>query len=199
MPNRKPGYFQTLAHLGSLIPLAFVAWDFFHATDPIRAMTLRTGKTALVLLLLSLACTPLNTLFRLRQVLPLRRPLGLYAFLDASVHFAIFIGLDYGFGFSLIPAALLEKRYALAGLAAGLLLIPLAVTSTKGWMRRLGKKWKQLHRLVYLIGVLAVIHYLWLVKPGVRQPWVFAGILLILLAIRIPAVKRFALRLRGRS
>ncbi len=187
--KRKPKYLNILTHIGALIPLGFLAWDFFNATDPIRAMTLRTGKTAIILLLLSLACTPINTIFKFRQVLPLRKPLGLYAFMYASIHFAIFLGLDYGFNFKLIPDALLEKRFALAGLSAGLLLIPLAITSTKGWMKRLGKKWKQLHKLVYVIGILAVVHYLWLVKPGVLSPYPYAAILVVVLLLRVPKIK----------
>jgi sulfoxide reductase heme-binding subunit YedZ len=192
---KPPTLLQALAHIGALIPLALMIWDVFsgnYGPDPIREFTLRTGKSALVLLILSLACTPINTLFKYGQVLRLRKPLGLYAFLYASIHFAIFIGVDYGFNMKLIQDALLEKRYALAGLTTGLILIPLAITSTRGWMKRLGKNWKKLHRLVYLAGILAVVHYVWLVKQGVSQPWVFAGILLLLLSLRIKPIKTWA-------
>jgi len=85
----------------------------------------------------------------------------------------------------------------LAGLATGLILIPLAITSTKGWMKRLGKKWKQLHKLVYVAGILAVVHFIWLVKQGVIEPWIYAGILLILLAIRLPFIKQKLRTLRS--
>ncbi|MBT3338239.1 MAG: sulfoxide reductase heme-binding subunit YedZ [Anaerolineae bacterium] len=193
---------QIAAHLGSLIPLAFILWDIAtgnFGVDPIRDFTLRTGKTALVLLLLSLACTPVNTLFKFKQVLKLRRPLGLYSFFYASIHFAIFIGVDYYFDFTLIQSALLEKRYAIVGLTTGLILLALAVTSTIGWQRRLKKNWKKLHKLTYLAGILAVVHYIWLVKQGVLDPWYFAAILLLLLTLRIPAIRKAITTKRART
>jgi len=186
---------QIAAHIGALIPLALMVWDIFtnnYGPDPIREFTLRTGKTALILLLLSLACTPINMLFKYKQVLKLRRSLGLYSFLYASIHFSIFIGVDYFFNFALIQDALLEKRYAIVGLTTGLILLTLAITSTLGWQRRLKKNWKKLHRFVYLAGILAVTHYIWLVKQGVIQPWIYAGILLILLTLRTKPVKKWA-------
>lgn len=186
---------QIAAHAGALIPLALMVWDIFtnnFGPDPIREFTLRTGKTALILLLLSLSCTPINILFKFKQVLKLRRPLGLYSFLYASIHFSIFIGVDYFFNFALIQDALLEKRYAIVGLTTGLILLTLAITSTLGWQRRLKKNWKKLHRLVYVAGALAVTHYIWLVKQGVIQPWIYAGILLILLTLRVKPVKKWA-------
>ncbi len=184
---------QITAHAGSLIPLALMLWDIFTnnlGVDPIRDFTLRTGKTALILLLLSLACTPINTLFKFKQVLKLRRPLGLYSFFYASIHFAIFIGVDYFFDFKLIQSALLEKRYAIIGLTTGLILLALALTSTIGWQRRLKKNWKKLHRLAYVAGILAVVHYIWLVKQGVLDPWYFAAILFVLLTLRIPPIRK---------
>ncbi|MCP4139658.1 MAG: sulfoxide reductase heme-binding subunit YedZ [Chloroflexi bacterium] len=193
---------QIAAHLGSLIPLALMLWDIANGNlgiDPIRNFTLRTGKTALVLLLLSLACTPVNTLFKFKQVLKLRRPFGVYSFLYASIHFAIFIGLDYAFSWALIQDALLEKRYAIVGLITGLILLALAITSTIGWQRRLKKNWKKLHKLAYLSGLLAVIHYIWLVKQGVLDPWYFAAILLILLSLRLPAIKKAIASLRAKK
>ena len=193
---------QIVAHLGSLIPLALILWDIGtnnFGPDPIRDFTLRTGKTALVLLLLSLACTPVNTLFKFKQVLKLRRPLGLYSFFYASIHFAIFIGVDYSFDFSLIQSALLEKRFAIVGLTTGLILLTLAITSTLGWQRRLKKNWKKLHSLAYVAGILAVVHYIWLVKQGVLQPWIFAAILLVLLILRLPAIRKSIASLRTRK
>ena len=193
---------QIAAHMGSLIPLALILWDIGtnnFGPDPIRDFTLRTGKTALVLLLLSLACTPVNTLFKFKQVLKLRRPLGLYSFFYASIHFAIFIGVDYYFDFSLIQSALLEKRFAIVGLTTGLILLTLAITSTLGWKRRLKKNWKKLHSLAYVAGILAVVHYIWLVKQGVLQPWIFAAILLVLLSLRLPAIRKSIASLRTRK
>jgi sulfoxide reductase heme-binding subunit YedZ len=193
---------QITANVGSLIPLALMLWDIFTnnlGVDPIRDFTLRTGKSALILLLLSLACTPINTLFKFKQVLKLRRPLGLYSFFYASIHFAIFIGVDYYFDFSLIQSALLEKRYAIVGLTTGLILLTLALTSTIGWQRRLKKNWKKLHRLTYIAGILAVVHYIWLVKQGVLDPWYFAAILLVLLTLRIPLIRKAVATRRARA
>ncbi len=190
---------QIAAHLGSLIPVILIVWDIStnnFGIDPIRDFTLRTGKAALVLLLLSLACTPVNTLFKFKPVLKLSRPFGLYSFFYASIHFSIFIGVDYAFDFTLIQSALLEKRYAIVGLTTGLILLALAITSTIGWQRRLKKNWKKLHRLAYIAGLLAVTHYIWLVKQGVLQPWVFAAILLILLILRLPAIRKAIASLR---
>jgi sulfoxide reductase heme-binding subunit YedZ len=192
--RRKFTPLQIAAHICSWIPLALLLWHFWQGSlgpDIIRAATLRTGYAALVLLVLSLACTPVNILFRYKPVLKLRRPLGLYSFMYASIHFAIFIGVDYFFNFALIKDALLEKRYALAGLATGLILLVLALTSTDASKRRLRKNWIRLHRLAYLAGVLAVVHFIWLVKQGVLEPWIWAGIVLSLLLLRIKPVKQF--------
>lgn len=165
--------FQWIVHLGALTPLVVLILDALRdnlTVNPIQDITFRTGKTALVLLVLSLAATPINTMFGFRPALKVRRALGLYAFLYVSLHFLIFIGLDYAFDQGLIYEAILEKRYALVGFAAGLVLLPLAITSTKGWMKRLGKNWKRLHRLVYLAALLAAVHYIWLVKSDIREP-----------------------------
>ncbi len=189
---------QIAAHIAALIPLVWLLWDFWQGNlgpDIIRAATLRTGKAALILLVASLACTPINLVFKLKPALKLRRPLGLYSFMYASIHFAIFIGVDYFFDFTLIKDALFEKRYALVGLTTGLILLALALTSTIGWQRRLKKNWKKLHQLVYIAGILAVVHYIWLVKQGVLQPWVWAGAVAILLLLRYKPIKQRVLKL----
>jgi sulfoxide reductase heme-binding subunit YedZ len=185
---------QIATHVGGWIPLAWLLWDFWQKNlgpDVIRAATLRTGKAALVFLVLSLACTPVNIIFNYKPTLKLRRPLGLYSFMYASLHFAIFIGVDYFFNFALIKDALFEKRYALVGLATGLVLLALAITSTDGSKRRLKKNWTRLHKLAYAAGVLAMVHFIWLVKPGVLQPWYWAALMGLLLLIRVKPVKRF--------
>lgn len=182
-----------VTHVGALLPLALLVWAFYQdqlGADPIREMTLRTGKTAIILLTLSLSCTPLNIWFGWKQLLPLRRPLGLYAFLYVSIHLLIFVWLDYGLSWTLIQEAIFEKWYALVGFSAFLLLLPLAVTSTKWAMRKLGKKWKSLHKWVYLAGFLAVLHYFLLVKNSYAQPILFGAILALLLLTRVTAVKR---------
>lgn len=191
---------RVAVHAAALFPLAWLIFDFWLGLlgpEPIRAMTLRTGKAAIILLTASLACTPASVLFGWKWALPLRRTLGLYAFLYVCLHLLIFVWLDYAFLLPLIVEEIVQRRYALVGFAAFLLLIPLAITSTRGWQRRLGKRWKSLHKLVYLIGVLAVIHYLWLVKNAYTQPLIFAALVGLLLLIRVPSVKRAILRARG--
>lgn len=186
-------------HVAALTPLAVIlilAWQGRLTANPIQDITLRTGQTALVLLVLSLSITPLYTAFTIKELLPLRRRLGLYAFFYAMLHFLIFIGLDYGFDPELLKEAIFEKRYALVGFAAFLILLPLAVTSTKGWMRRLGKRWKALHRWVYVAAVLVIVHYVWLVKSDIRTPLLYGAVVAILLILRAPAVARRVRQLR---
>ncbi len=195
-----------LTHIGSLLPLAWLVWDYATnnlTVNPIQEITFRTGKPALVLLVLSLAVTPLNTICAWREIVPTRKWLGLYAWGYVTLHFLIFIGLDYGFSWGLIYEALFEKRYALVGFLALLILTPLAITSTKGWQRRLGKRWKRLHQLVYAAGLLGVFHYLWLVKSDIREPLAWGLVVLLLLAARIPRVRKklvaWRVRFTGRT
>src|SRR5919205_3482280 len=174
-------WLRVLTHAGAWIPLAVLIWDGVHdrlTVNPIQEISFRTGKTALVLLILCLACTPLNTLFGMKQVLPLRRPLGLYAFMYACLHLFTFAVVDYGLDAGLIKQAIVEKRYVLVGFAAFLLLMPLAMTSTQGWMRRLGKRWKVLHRLVYLAAPLVIVHFVWLVKADIREPLLYGALVI---------------------
>jgi methionine sulfoxide reductase heme-binding subunit len=192
---------QAGVHVGALAPLLLLILDGLNSNltaNPIQAITLRTGKAALVLLILSLASTPLNILFRFRPALKWRRPLGVYAFLYAGLHFLIFTVLDYGLDILLLREAIFEKRYALVGFSAGLLMLPLAITSTKGWMKRLGKRWRKLHRLVYPAALLAVVHYVWLVKSDIREPLLYAAVVLLLLILRLPTVRRILVHRRLR-
>ena len=130
----------------------------------------------------------LTTCFR--QAIPLRKLLGLYAYLYVGLHFLIFVGLDYGLDLQLLYEAVFEKRYALVGFAAFLILTPLAITSTKGWMKRLGRNWKRLHKVVYGAALLGVIHYVWLVKSDIREPLIYGAVLVLLLAVRVPPIRR---------
>jgi sulfoxide reductase heme-binding subunit YedZ len=192
---------QVAVHLAALAPLALLIWDGLHdqlTANPIQALTFRTGKTALILLVLSLTCTPLSSVFGVRQAVKWRRPLGLYAFLYAGLHFLIFAVLDYGLDFVLLREAVFEKRYALVGFAAFLLLIPLAITSTRGWMKRLGKRWKRLHQAVYVAGLLVIVHYVWLVKADRREPLLWGAAVGLLLLLRVPAVRRGIAKIRSR-
>jgi sulfoxide reductase heme-binding subunit YedZ len=185
----------------ALSPLVVLVWDFTQGrlgANPIQVIQLRTGNYALILLMLSLACTPVNILFGWKEVLRWRRPLGLYAFLYASLHLLNFIGLDYGFNPGFIREGFIEKPYALVGFAALLCLLPLAITSTKGWMRRLGKNWGRLHWLVYLAAVLALIHFTLQFKADIREALVYWVLAFLLLVIRLPAIRKAVHHLRDK-
>jgi len=187
-------WFWLAVNLAVAMPLLLLGWDFVFdnlSVNPIDDFTDRTGKAAIVILMLSLACTPANTVFGFRRGLTVRKALGLWAFSYAALHLLVFIGLDYGFSWELIfQDALLGKQFIIAGFIALLILIPLAITSTRYWMRRLGKNWKRLHQLVYAAGVLAVIHFLLLVKADRTEPLIYATVLTILLVLRVPPFRK---------
>ena len=173
--------------------------------NPIQALEQRTGRHAITLLVLSLACTPLNSLFGWRELIKRRRALGLYAFLYATLHVIIFIDLDYGLAWSLIVQTIVEKPYILVGMLSFLMLIPLAYTSFDIWKKRLGKNWKRLHQMVYLIAPLAVLHYAWGKKGDffglqgeIIRPLIYAVIVILLLIMRIPQVRKTLASLRDR-
>ena len=179
----------------SLLPILLMLLDFSAGrlgSNPIRETQLRTGRYTLFLLMTSLACTPLYTLTGLARILDLRRTLGLYAFSYATLHFLNLVGLDYMFDFKSLWRDIGEKRYILAGFPAYLILLTLAITSTADWKRRLGKNWKRVHRLVYVAGILAVVHYFWQVKIKVPGPLIYGGILALLLLLRLPALQELA-------
>ena len=197
--------FRWAAHGIGLLPLGLLIWDVLNrglTANPIQFLTLRTGKAALIMLILTLACTPLNIVFGSKRALSARRTFGLYTFFYALVHAMIFFGLDYLFDLNLIVGTVREKRYLLAGMASFLVLLPLALTSFRWWMKRLGKTWKRLHRLVYLAALLAVTHYVWLVKSDIRVPLAYGAGVLLLLIIRLPKVRsrltQFRYQLAGR-
>jgi sulfoxide reductase heme-binding subunit YedZ len=186
-------WFPILVHIGCLVPIPVLVLNAYQGNltaDPIQGAILRTGKIALELLVLSLACTPLNTIFGFSPALRVRRALGDYAFLYVCIHFAIFMWLDFGFNLYFIGIELL-RPYALIGLIAGILLIPLAITSFSPWPKKLGQNWKRLHSLVYLIDILAVVHYLLVVKSGVIDPYLWLIVIIFLLLLRLPPIRHF--------
>lgn len=205
---KQPGKSQPLqiaTHVGALLPLAWMVYAVFTdnlTANPIQDLTFRTGKTALVLLVLSLACTPAYSLFKFRPALNMRRPLGVYAFVYIALHLTIFLFDNFfwalGFTWENLKTTILEKRYVLIGFAAFLIFLPLALTSTKGWQKRLGKNWKRLHKWVYAADILVIIHYVWLVKADTREPLAWGAGVLLLLAVRIPLIKRGAQTLLAR-
>jgi sulfoxide reductase heme-binding subunit YedZ len=196
---------QIITHIGGWFALIWLAWDFWQGQtalliNPFQEATFRTGKAAIILLMLSLACTPINIISGYKPVLALRKPLGLYAFMYGALHFLIFI-VDNGvvenqLDLMAIYGATFEKRFALVGFAAFMILLPLALTSNQWAMRQLRKNWKRLHRLVYLAGVLVVIHFIWLVKSDIREPLVYGAILTLLLVLRIPGVRKYVINTR---
>jgi sulfoxide reductase heme-binding subunit YedZ len=179
---------KTLAHVLALAPAAALTYNALHdrlGADPVAALTHQTGDWALRLLLLCLAMTPLRMLLKAAWPIRFRRLIGLYAFFYASLHFSVYLFLDLGSYWSQIGADILKRPFITVGFTAWLLLLPLAVTSNQWMMRKLKKNWQALHKLVYAIGVLAVVHYYWLVKSDVREPLIYAGILALLFAIRL--------------
>ncbi|MCB0144448.1 MAG: sulfoxide reductase heme-binding subunit YedZ [Caldilineaceae bacterium] len=192
IPYIKKHWFWIAVNIGALIPLLLLILDVINGrlVDPIADITNRTGYTALVLLVLSLAVTPLNSLTGWRTVLTVRKSLGLQGFFYVCLHLFTFLGLDYAFNLSqILGDALVTKPYIIVGFSAFLILTPLAITSTKGWMKRLGRNWKKLHRLVYLAVPLAVIHYFWVLKVPV-EPVIYGIVVALLLVARIPTVRR---------
>lgn len=151
---------------------------------------MRTGRTAINLLILSLACTPIRNLFGLTSFLKIRKTLGLFAFLYAALHFLIFIILDFELNLSWILDEVRYKPFIQIGLAALILLIPLSITSIKNIQRKMGERWETLHKLVYFVAFLVVLHYLLATKGDILLPIIYAGITLILLLLRVSPINK---------
>jgi methionine sulfoxide reductase heme-binding subunit len=182
-----------------LYPLARAAWwlrDGLRGlgANPIERILHHTGWWALILLLIALAVTPLRRITGLNQLARLRRPLGLFAFFYATLHLAIYVGLDQFFAWAFIMEDLLERPFITVGFLAWFLLLPLALTSNRASIIRLGRRWVLLHKLVYLAAPLAVIHYFWRVRADTRAPLLFAATLVVLMALRIPWTRKPAER-----
>lgn len=179
---------KSVVFAASLLPLAWLLWlavsDGLGA-NPIEALTRYTGGWALRFLLITLALTPLRHLANLPKLMTLRRMLGLYAFFYACLHVSVYFGLDQFFAWREILADITKRPYITVGFTAFVLLVPLALTSTQNMMRRLGRHWKRLHRLVYPAAIAAVLHFIWLVKADLREPLIYAAVLIYLLGYRI--------------
>jgi sulfoxide reductase heme-binding subunit YedZ len=171
----------------ALLPLAALGVGALRGAlgaNPVETITHVTGEWALRLLLATLAITPLRRFTGWAFLAPWRRSLGLLAFGYATLHFATFLALDLGFDLSALGEEVAERPYVTLGFSALVLLTPLAITSTRGWQRRLGRRWLVLHRLVYFAAGLAVLHFLWLVKADLAAPLAYAAVLALLLAAR---------------
>lgn len=172
-----------------LIPLGLLVWRGVTGgltANPIEFITHRTGDWTLRFLLITLAVTPLRKVTGWSSLAQFRRMLGLFAFFYAALHFSTYVVLDFFFSFDLIFDDIVERRYVTAGFTGFVLLIPLAITSTRRMIRRLGgERWRRLHRLVYAAAIAGVVHYLWLVKVDLQPPMMYATILTLLLGARV--------------
>jgi len=181
-------YLKPLAFLICLIPfgqMLYRAYTNDLGANPIDTITRFTGSWSLFILLASLAVTPLRRITGWNELIRYRRMLGLFAFFYAALHFSIYMVLDLYFDFGAITKDILKRPYITVGFSALVLMIPLAVTSTSGMIRRLGKRWQQLHYLVYGIAILGVIHFYWLVKSDISRPAQYGLVLAVLLGFRL--------------
>jgi len=184
-------------HIGSAIPLIVGLWGFWQrnlGANPILEITHRTGKTAILLLILSLGVSPLRQLLKWNQINKLRRPLGLWASFYALVHFSIYVVLDYGFQWKALLANSLTNVFIWFGFTTGLILLLLSITSLNYFLKKMGENWKKLHRFVYAAGLLSAVHYIMAVKPGVLRPWPYALAMGVVLIFRLPPVQKWIKR-----
>jgi sulfoxide reductase heme-binding subunit YedZ len=182
--------------VGALTPAAILLIHFFTddlGANPIEKITHWTGRTALTLLVITLAITPIRRITHFNQIIKVRRLIGLFAFFYTVLHLLTYVVLDLFFDFSRVAEDILKRPYITVGFTAFVLLIPLALTSTKGWIRRLGRKWLLLHRLIYVSAALGVLHYYWKVKADTRTPLIFAAVLATLLLLRLPVFRNVRL------
>jgi sulfoxide reductase heme-binding subunit YedZ len=180
---------KVVAWAACLAPLGWLgyrAWGGDLSANPISFLTNTLGDWTLRILLASLAVTPLRIFFRWSWPVALRRLLGLFAFFYATLHFSVWLVLDHFFAWRQMGADIVKRPYITVGMAALVLMIPLAATSTAASIRRLGgARWQWLHRLVYVIGVCAVLHYVWLAKKANPAPYYYVAILVLLMAVRV--------------
>jgi methionine sulfoxide reductase heme-binding subunit len=179
--------------LAALIPLGLLGLKAYQGNlgaNPIEVITHSTGDWTIRFLLITLSITPLRRITGWQGWIRFRRMLGLYAFFYGLLHLTTWLWLDKFFDVHEMIADILKRRFITVGMAALLLMFPLALTSTKGWIRRLGKRWTKLHRLIYVSATLGVVHYWWLVKADVSKPETYAAILALLLGARVVLAAR---------
>ena len=187
----KSRWTKAVVFLACLAPFLWLAWRFWNqdlTVNPLEYITHFTGDWTLRLIVATLAITPLRKLLRLPDLIRFRRMIGLFAFFYGCLHFLTYLWFDKLFDFQEIVKDVSKRPFITAGFVALVLMAPLALTSTAGWIRRLGgRRWQMLHKLVYLSGLAAVVHYYWLVKSDVRLPLLYASLVAILLAYRAGA------------
>jgi methionine sulfoxide reductase heme-binding subunit len=184
---------KVVVFLAALIPLGRLAWKAYRdmlGANPIEVITHSTGDWTLIFLLLTLSITPLRRLSGQLWLIRFRRMLGLFAFFYGCLHFTTYIWLDKFFDLHEMLADVAKRKFITVGFSAFILMIPLALTSTQGMIRRLGKRWTTLHRLIYISAIAGVIHYWWLVKADVRKPAYYAVVVIVLLGYRFVAAQR---------
>ena len=185
-----------------LLPLGWLVFALLTdrlGANPIEELTRDSGEWTLRLLLITLCMTPLRRASGWSWPLRVRRMLGLFAFFYASMHLTTYLWLDQFFDWGEILRDIIKRPFITVGMTAFVLLLPLAVTSTNAMMKRLGRNWTRLHQLVYVIPALGVLHFWWLVKADVREPLVYAGLLVLLLALRTEYGKSWLRRETARS
>ena len=190
---KKIVWIKILVFVASLAPLMYLIWALLQdglGANPIEELTRRSGEWTLRFLMITLCMTPIQKLFKQSWPIKLRRMLGLYAFFYASLHLLTYVWLDQFFAWDDIVMDIIKRPFILVGMLAFVLLIPLAITSNQRMMRKLGRLWKRLHQLVYLIGALGVLHFFWLVKKDMFMPTIYLSILAILLGYRLIAAWR---------
>ncbi len=183
----KSRWAKPILFIACLIPLALLGWAVYSGTlaNPVEYITHTTGDWTIRFVLITLTVTPLRILLKQPNLARFRRMLGLFAFFYGTLHFATWFGLDKAFDLREMWKDVLKRPFITAGFTGFILMVPLAITSTAGWVRRLGyKRWQNLHRLIYITAIAGVIHYYWLVKSDIRLPVMYGLILLVLLAYR---------------
>ncbi len=181
------GFVRLFVFTVALIPFAYLVFALFTGklgANPIERLTNETGEWAIRFIMISLSLTPLRGLLKNAWPVKLRRMLGLFAFFYALLHFCIYFLLDQQLDLLAVWRDLNQRPYILAGFTGFLIFLPLAATSTRGMARRLGRRWSSLHRWVYLAATAAVVHYVWLAKGDLIEPFVYLGILFVLLSYR---------------
>jgi methionine sulfoxide reductase heme-binding subunit len=181
-------YLKVAVFLVCLLPLANLAWDGFHAqlgANPIEKITHSTGDCTLTFLLITLAVTPVRKLTRQYWLIGFRRMFGLFAFFYGTLHLMTYVWLDKFFDVHEMLADIAKRKFITAGMTAFALMIPLALTSTKWSIRKLGRRWQALHRLVYFSAAVGVIHYAWLVKADLKKPLEYAFVFALLILYRV--------------
>jgi sulfoxide reductase heme-binding subunit YedZ len=186
-------YIKRIIFIVSLWPVSSLGFAIFFnnlGANPVEFIERHFGKWALIFLCLTLSMTPLRRITHMNQWILYRRMLGLFTFFYATVHLLCYIGLDYQFAWIDIKNDIIKHRYVLVGFLGWLLLLPLAITSSDKMIRKLKFNWKKLHRLIYLIAILGVLHFLWLVKKDITEPLIYAFIIFILFLLRLNIYKR---------